>query len=647
MNLNLSRKWRSKNFDTIAGQELSIKMLKNSLYLGQFFPVYLFSGQRGCGKTTTARVFAAAVNCAELNAFQKNPKRHQVPCLQCASCLAMAQGNHPDFIEMDAASHTGVDDVRAIIEAAALLPVLGMKKVYLIDEAHMLSKAAFNALLKILEEPPRSVLFILATTDPHKIIDTVMSRCFHLVFKAVGPQPLLAHLQAVCVVEQIRYAPGGLEQIIQATEGSVRDALNLVEQVRFSSGTITPDAVRSVLGRLSDEQALRLFEIILHKSAHDFLLFMQSEHLARFSAATLWQTLTELVRAALWVRHGIVPPAYTDYHAQLQQLVMSVPIEQLHALAQSLYEHEQLFMRTTAQHELIEFLLLRMCKQTRSNDTPGTAGIPSSPAQGGEVQAAPVFPEQEEESDEIDKNDEEDSEEDTLDDAQSRAPWDLYLVDLEQIKDPLLSSIFTQGTFVAHRTDSGELEVQFSKELVFFKDWLEDTKKSWQPLLQKHFGATVSFVPLFTGTRAPEKKATVENSQQGQGIAGALGTANGIKAVVEQKQRGAGREAHKNANPTSSMQHTGNRSFESAKPASAKSGWQKNTSWNNHQGGRQFGGHQGHASYQRSMAPKGKPERGIDISDAALWKKATMLVQYFPGTVTEVEEKMEGVYENN
>src|SRR5271156_392412 len=143
--LNLARKWRSKSFDRIVGQDLLIRMLKNSLFLGQYFPVYLFAGQRGCGKTTTARVFAAAVNCERLSDFKKQPKEFSVPCLTCTSCVAMAAGKHPDFIEIDAASHTGVDNIRQIIDAASLLPLMGQKKIYLIDEAHMLSKAAFNA----------------------------------------------------------------------------------------------------------------------------------------------------------------------------------------------------------------------------------------------------------------------------------------------------------------------------------------------------------------------------------------------------------------------------------------------------------------------------------------------------------------------
>ncbi|PKN03760.1 DNA polymerase III, subunit gamma and tau [Candidatus Dependentiae bacterium HGW-Dependentiae-1] len=632
MNLNLARKWRSKNFDTIVGQELTIKMLKNSLYLGHFFPVYLFSGQRGCGKTTTARVFAAAVNCALLPEFQKNPKQHAVPCLQCASCVAMAQGQHPDFIEMDAASHTGVDDVRAIVEAAALLPVMGRKKVYLIDEAHMLSKAAFNAFLKILEEPPRSVLFILATTDPHKIIDTVMSRCFQLSFKAVSEQPLLAHLQEICASEQIRYAPGGLEHIIQATEGSVRDALNMVEQARFSGGIITAEAVHSLLGQLTDEQALRLFELVLHKGPREVLSFLQAHRVSSFSASAVWRTLTELVRAALWVRHGVAPQAYKDFQAQLQQLVMSVSVERLRALAEILYEHEQLFLRTTAQHELIELLLLRMCKQINPDDTSGAAGVPSSPSAAASVSSASVVGSQEEETGEQEEDDEDSDE--IIDDSQSRAPWDIFLADLEQLKDPLLSSIFTQGTFVAYHADAGTLEVQFSKELIFFKDWLEDTKKSWRPLLLKQFGPSVSFAPLFTGvSRAAEKKTHTgaSNASQEPSLALAFSKTDQEKLVVHDS--GVAQQSVKN----SSMGFPG-----APKNVPVKVGWagqKSGSSWANNTGQRG----QPYYAHSRNAGPRQKPERPLDVADASSWRKATMLVQYFPGTLSEIEEKMESL----
>lgn len=248
--LNLARKWRAQGFDQIIGQDLSVKMLKNSLYRGYLFPVYLFWGQRGTGKTSMARVFAAAINCQGLPQFQKEPKNYTVPCMNCPSCLAMKEGKHPDFIEIDAASHTGVDNVRQIIDSAALMPISGQKKIYLIDEAHMLSKAAFNALLKILEEPPVSALFILATTDPQKIIETVRSRCFQICFKQVASPVLVQHLNTICAQESLYADPQALSLIAQESEGSVRDAINMLEQVRFAQGRITCDTVLKVLGIL-------------------------------------------------------------------------------------------------------------------------------------------------------------------------------------------------------------------------------------------------------------------------------------------------------------------------------------------------------------------------------------------------------------
>src|SRR5581483_3734180 len=216
--LNLSRKWRSQNFNQIIGQELAVRILKNSLYRGHYFPVYLFAGQRGCGKTSAARVFAAALNCEQLSNFQKDPKNISVPCLSCVSCKAMLDGKHPDFIEIDAASHTGVDHMRHIIESSSLLPIMGKKRIYLIDEAHMLSKAAFNAALKILEEPPASALFILATTNHHKIIDTVRSRCFQLFFTPIEHKALKKHLHDICAKEAIACDQEGLDIIIRHTQ---------------------------------------------------------------------------------------------------------------------------------------------------------------------------------------------------------------------------------------------------------------------------------------------------------------------------------------------------------------------------------------------------------------------------------------------
>ena len=305
--LNLSRKWRSQDFNQIVGQDLVVRVLKNSLYLGHYFPVYLYAGQRGCGKTSTARIFAAAVNCSALPLFEKNPKNSSIPCLVCESCIAMREGNHPDFIEIDAASHTGVDNIRNIIESSSLLPTIGRKRVYLIDEAHMLSKAAFNAALKILEEPPATALFILATTNPHKIIDTVRSRCFQLFFTSISHEALKNHLTFICKQEKIIHTDNALDLIVRHTEGSARDALNLLEQVRFSSSMVNEEAVLCLLGHIDDQYIIKLIHLTMHGEVKELVQLLHSLNIDNNKAEFIWQRMIILLRSLLWIKYDVQP----------------------------------------------------------------------------------------------------------------------------------------------------------------------------------------------------------------------------------------------------------------------------------------------------------------------------------------------------
>src|SRR6185503_16129094 len=246
-----ARLWRPTTFDAVVGQEIPVRMLKNALYKNRFFPVYLFAGQHGCGKTSIARIFATALNCTSLPSWQADPQRLGIPCQSCLSCKQMSENKHPDFIEIDAASHTGVDDVRTILEASFYLPLLGLKKIYLIDEAHMLSKSAFNAFLKILEEPPASVLFMLATTDIQKIPETIRSRCFHIFLDPLPGPFLEAHLEKICTAHQLSVEREALSLIVRETSGSARDAINLLEKIRFYDTTVTKEAMLTILGKIS------------------------------------------------------------------------------------------------------------------------------------------------------------------------------------------------------------------------------------------------------------------------------------------------------------------------------------------------------------------------------------------------------------
>ncbi len=576
-NLNLARKWRSKNFDQIVGQELSIRMLKNSLYLDQYFPVYLFSGQKGCGKTSTARVFAAAINCDRLIDFQKDHKSHAVPCLICISCRAIAAGKHPDFIEIDAASHTGVDNVRQIIDSAGLLPLMARKKIYLIDEAHMLSKAAFNAFLKLMEEPPATVIFILATTDTQKIIETVRSRCFAVYFRPVEQKELLAHLIAICDAESIAYDEQALSLIIKETNGSVRDALNLLEQVRFSDSSVSKEAVYNVLGQLDEERLLRLFETVLHKSGADFLRLSQEIELEKFSAEFIWKQLTELVRACIWIKNGIVPRNFSAYTSQLQFLTQSVSLGTINGILELFYRNEAVFRKTAAQHTFLEILLLRICKKNESNSNSSmpAAMVSSSPAdEGQELEALDESGDDESDGD---------SQETPVYEDENTALWATLVLKIELLHDPLLTSIFKQGVVDSYDPQSEIIRIAFPKQLTFFSDLIQSTKPQWQPLLEQIWGKKVEIEPLFTRDSLPSEKQT---------------------PVMP-----------KSAAPVTTVQKT-------AIAPEPKKVFSKSNSYR---------------SQTYTMPMNNEPR--LDVSNAHTWPQAALLLKYFPGTITQLRDE--------
>ena len=237
----LARKWRPKTFADLVGQEHVVKALQNALDKGRLHHAYLLTGTRGVGKTTIARILAKSLNC-------ETPS-HGEPCGQCPSCTAIDQGRFVDLLEIDAASNTGIDNIREVLENAQYAPTAGKYKVYIIDEVHMLSKSAFNAMLKTLEEPPGHVKFILATTDPHKVPITVLSRCLQFVLRNMTPAQVSGHLAHVLDSEQIAYDQASLALIGRAANGSMRDALSLLDQaIAMGSGSVAEADVRHMIG---------------------------------------------------------------------------------------------------------------------------------------------------------------------------------------------------------------------------------------------------------------------------------------------------------------------------------------------------------------------------------------------------------------
>jgi DNA polymerase-3 subunit gamma/tau len=327
----LYRKWRPQSFADVAGQELVTRTLINALSSHKVSHAYLFSGPRGTGKTTMARLLAKALNC-EKNAGDRKDSPGE-PCNVCPSCVAFGEGSALDLIEMDGASNRGIDDIRELREKTGYAAMGGAMahKVYLIDEVHMLTDAAFNALLKTLEEPPPHVVFILATTDDHKVPPTIVSRCQRHAFKRIPLSASVARLEYIAEQEGIEIPREGLEMIARGATGSLRDAINLVEQICDSYGKHPSlEAVREGLGLIADERAT---DLAIDALKGEFARGLQTIGAVRDDGLDLRQFQKEVVmrlRELLHVHSGADTGAWSpEQMAEMKALVEGVPRERL------------------------------------------------------------------------------------------------------------------------------------------------------------------------------------------------------------------------------------------------------------------------------------------------------------------------------
>lgn len=361
----IARKYRPQSFQDLVGQDHISQTLVNALKADRFPHALLFSGTRGVGKTSSARVLAKTLLCPNAQDYK--------PCNECTTCLDITNGSHMDVIEIDGASNNGVDSIRELRETVGYMPSSGKFKVYIIDEVHMLSTSAFNALLKTLEEPPSHVIFIMATTEPQKIPVTILSRCQRFDFRRISTRLIQKHLEKICKTENVTYDQEALWTLARLADGSMRDSLSLLDQViNFTNAQVTLEKVTDVLGITDRSLLSETLKSLIQRDLHSIVQIIEKIFSSGYDPVVFSQNLLEEIRHLLFVKVATKPTELLDLSdgeiEALRNLAGDVTQEDLHILFDMCLKGSQDLIRAQSPRIVLEMLLMRMAQAPRIED---------------------------------------------------------------------------------------------------------------------------------------------------------------------------------------------------------------------------------------------------------------------------------------